>query len=147
MKQSTVRIKVVDCKRCHVAFEQPIRRGADQKYCSLCGAKDSELTRHRTRYRDPEAVRRANLKHKYGLSLEQYEKMSKAQNHLCGICGTDDSALQVDHCHTSGKVRGLLCMSCNVLIGQGKDDVNRLYKAIDYLNRYNPQMFSNGEGI
>lgn len=63
--------------------------------------------------------------------------MLDAQQNKCAICGTDASefnkAFAVDHCHTTGKVRGLLCWHCNTSIGKFKDDVLLLQRAIDYL--------------
>lgn len=74
---------------------------------------------------------------KYGLTIAEYDKMAVAQNHKCGICGVPQSeigyALAVDHSHETGKVRGLLCIKCNVGIGNLNDSVDTLLKAIDYL--------------
>jgi hypothetical protein len=76
---------------------------------------------------------------KYGLSREQFEQMHEERKYCCDICGNESDhrydKLCVDHCHTTGKVRGLLCFSCNVMLGQAKDDVIRLAKAIDYLEK------------
>jgi len=54
----------------------------------------------------------------------------------CFICGLDKDRrnLCIDHCHTTGKIRGLLCDSCNVGLGRFKDNTNLLEKAIKYLN-------------
>jgi hypothetical protein len=76
-----------------------------------------------------------------GLSREQYGQMVVDQNNRCAICGDPPNGkrfqrLAVDHCHSSGKVRGLLCASCNLSIGHFDDDVSRLQKAIDYLNKH-----------
>ena len=59
----------------------------------------------------------------YGVTREQYEKMNEEQNGLCAICrnpptgGTNKTMLEVDHCHESMRVRGLLCGPCNRLLG------------------------------
>jgi len=76
----------------------------------------------------------------YGLDLKDYEKMLKAQNYNCAICGSPPpnnrkTRLAIDHCHTSGKVRGLLCDRCNRSIGLLKDDVSVLESAIKYLTK------------
>jgi len=75
---------------------------------------------------------------KYGITLEDYEVMLESQNHTCKICGTDEprgvGAWKVDHCHTTGKVRGLLCNNCNVGLGNFKDNAAVLASAIKYLN-------------
>lgn len=80
--------------------------------------------------------RRSTLKNKYGLSLEGYEQLFEKQNGLCAICGKreeQNKLLAVDHCHETGKVRGLLCSMCNTAIGKLNDDPKLLLKAVDYL--------------
>lgn len=77
----------------------------------------------------------------YGLSLKQVEQMLEKQNHCCAICKEAGfkinnkvySTLNVDHCHDTGNVRGLLCHNCNRALGLFKDDTNRLKTAITYL--------------
>jgi len=56
---------------------------------------------------------------KYGITLDQYNTMLEQQNYCCAICKTEPTniALAVDHCHTSGKIRKLLCSSCNRCLG------------------------------
>lgn len=74
---------------------------------------------------------------RYGLEPGGYEQMFKVQNGLCAICGSPPGArpLSVDHCHSTGAVRGLLCHGCNTGIGFLKDDVDLLKKAIKYLSK------------
>ena len=83
-------------------------------------------------------IRSQRLLEKYGITLEDYEVMLENQNHTCKICGTDAprgvGAWKVDHCHTTGNVRGLLCNNCNVGLGLFKDDPAVLASAIKYLN-------------
>lgn len=82
-----------------------------------------------------------NIKRLYGLNYKEYEEMySKG----CNICGTLDDylhgekrRLSVDHCHETGKVRGILCNKCNWIIGQVKDNPILLRKAANYLERQN----------
>lgn len=81
-----------------------------------------------------------NLK-KYYISLAEFEEMEMIQNGVCAICGKEETyknqygnaRLSVDHCHSSGKVRGLLCRCCNTGLGGFKDDVESLSNAIIYL--------------
>ena len=84
-----------------------------------------------------ETLRSRELKRKYGISIEDYELMFKSQKGLCGICylPSGDRNFDIDHCHSTGKVRGLLCRSCNVMIGHSKDDPILLLGAVDYLQR------------
>lgn len=75
---------------------------------------------------------------KYGINNEVYSKMLSNQNGLCKICNcTPDKApkgkLYVDHCHETGKVRGLLCDHCNNVLGRAKDSIETLTNAIKYL--------------
>lgn len=81
-----------------------------------------------------------NLK-KYGLTEEDYNGLLEDQQGRCAICRSDESHrterrynLFVDHCHSTGKVRGLLCHHCNVGLGHFKDQQDLLTKAIEYLN-------------
>lgn len=74
---------------------------------------------------------------KYGLDKESYLQMLKNQNYRCKICGVESELLKaklhIDHDHTTGIVRGLLCRACNHGIGNFKDSVELLNKAVDYL--------------
>jgi len=76
------------------------------------------------------------LKHMYGITLEDYNKMLKKQNYTCKICPTkytEKKKLVVDHCHTEGHVRGLLCGKCNIGLGQFDDNIEKMLEAINYL--------------
>lgn len=75
-------------------------------------------------------------KKKYGISKEDFFEMLDNQKNKCGICykAIDESAA-VDHCHTSNKVRGLLCRNCNSGIGLFEDNVDYLSNAISYINK------------
>ena len=86
----------------------------------------------------PEDRRRARLLAEYGISPEQYEKMLASQGGGCALCGQDGSTsrggvLHVDHCHTNGHVRGLLCDLCNRGLGLFKDRPDLLRRAAEYL--------------
>jgi len=85
-----------------------------------------------------EKVAAQNRKKKYGLSSETYNKMLEEQNNECKICLTsfttlETLAIHVDHCHTTNKVRGILCRNCNAGLGHFKDNTKTLTKAINYL--------------
>lgn len=77
-----------------------------------------------------------HLKTNYDIVDVQYEQMLTEQDNKCLICLETMVKPQVDHCHTTGKVRGLLCMHCNTALGKFKDDVNILQRAIDYINQH-----------
>jgi len=73
-------------------------------------------------------------KHKYGLTQEQYNDMILSQNNECAICKKPShKTLHIDHDHTTGKVRGLLCSTCNTGIGFFNEDIDSLNNAVKYL--------------
>jgi hypothetical protein len=97
-------------------------------------ASDAEYReRMRARHRG-EPRRKSWLSRKYGLTLEDYEAMRARQNDVCAICKMPSRRrLEVDHCHATGMVRGLLCQACNVGLGRFKDRPALLRAAADYL--------------
>ncbi len=77
------------------------------------------------------------LQKRFGITLEEFDCLSIAQNHVCKICNEPEKVnknLNVDHCHKTGKIRGLLCTSCNTALGLFKDLKSNLEKAIGYLD-------------
>lgn len=88
---------------------------------------------------NPDKVRDNMLKVKYGISLDQYNIMLDEQGHKCKICSSPNSRskqskhFSVDHCHTTGKVRGLLCSNCNFAIGLINDSPDIALSAFGYL--------------
>lgn len=77
--------------------------------------------------------RKANWKGKYGLTPKQFYILLEVQNYKCKICREDLEVPCVDHCHDTGRVRGLLCRNCNLGIGYFKDNIELLDYAKDYL--------------
>ena len=81
--------------------------------------------------------KRNNLKARYNISLEVYNNMLTNQGNTCKICGINScktgKSFAVDHCHTTNKIRGLLCSNCNTALGLMNDDIARMKKAIYYL--------------
>ena len=92
----------------------------------------------------PEAHRNYDLKRHFGLSVKDIDEMMEHQNGLCAICNQPESSvirgktvsLAVDHCHATGKIRGLLCTKCNRALGLLNDSVGLLKKAIAYLESH-----------
>ena len=83
-----------------------------------------------------EKTRERHLVRKYGVDLAEYERMLKEQCGACAICGKRQTrSFDVDHCHETGKVRGLLCTSCNRLLGHSGDNPKNLIAATAYLIR------------
>lgn len=76
---------------------------------------------------------------RFGMTPAQYEEMMVDQNGVCAICGGENEVksqfyLHIDHCHKTGKVRGLLCNKCNAMLGMARDSVEILNAAIQYLS-------------
>ena len=83
-------------------------------------------------------IRWKSIKEKYGLTKKEYDKMLIEQNYCCKICGSKESKhkntdnLLVDHCHKTLKVRGLLCNSCNTVLGFINDRID----VVDNIKKY-----------
>lgn len=127
------------CRNCHVELTADNQRPSSvhhgRPYCRPCEAARDKIARQT---RD----QRIYVLRKHGLTVEQYETMLEDQDHKCKICGTTDSMtsttkhLSVDHDHSTGEVRGLLCHNCNVGLGRFLDNQETLAKAITYLREY-----------
>lgn len=117
--------------------------------CKECCSARALQWFHENKERHKETKHRWNLANIYGLTAEQYQTMFEAQGGVCAICGQAETKkhgrtgtefrLAVDHCHESGRVRGLLCQTCNRVVGLFKDDIERHRKAIEYLLRNHPE--------
>lgn len=85
------------------------------------------------------AYHKSMLKLKYGMTVEEYNEILFKQDHCCALCSKHVSELErrlaVDHCHGTGRIRGLLCMPCNTSLGQLGDNTESMYKIIDYLTQ------------
>lgn len=95
------------------------------------------------RDKNPISARNSSLKNTNGITLEYYNMLLSQQQGVCAICGNEETRvdvrtgktknLSVDHCHTTGKIRGLLCDKCNNGLGRFRDNPDFLAKAISYL--------------
>ena len=80
------------------------------------------------------ATREQNLRHRYGIGVKEYDELFEKQKGTCAICGLREKRhLDVDHCHTSKKVRGLLCRNCNTALGKVYDNPKILVEMFLYL--------------
>ncbi len=134
---------IVTAKKCHGCGEtKPLEefskyhRGKHGRkpHCSPCDA--ARQRRYRAEKPDQYRImdRRKHLRGAYGLTIEQYDEMLEAQGGVCAICGEcPDEGLAVDHCHDTGRVRGLLCRNCNSGIALLQEDLDRFSKAAKYL--------------
>lgn len=105
--------------------------------CRECFSTKNNASR-RARYRispsSPHENRRKSLKVLYGISPEDYEEMVNKQHGRCKACGQKpEKRLVIDHNHSTGKVRGLLCANCNCALGHLKEDVERCHGLIRYI--------------
>lgn len=86
---------------------------------------------------NPDNYRNRNFKSKYGITLDDYNRMHAEQNGVCAICHKEETVkklhLAVDHSHATNRVRGLLCNRCNLLLGKAYDSVEYLRACIQYL--------------
>lgn len=118
------RFKAKPCRECSTEFSP---KAPSELYCSD-DCKDLASTS-------------AYLKRTYGIDAAEYGRMHDEQEGLCAICGSEGFAMKdshklklvVDHCHGTGRVRGLLCHNCNRALGLFKDNTESLTKAINYL--------------
>lgn len=113
--------------------DRPIGRTSSCKTCRTDKARMQWTPRKQSSYK---------LKFNYGITEDEYTSMLAQQNGVCAICKCAETAksnagyvknLAVDHCHSTGKIRGLLCHGCNTAIGKLKDDIELLNNAIKYL--------------
>ena len=91
-----------------------------------------------------DAQRHYGLKRHYGITLTEYAAMYTTQNGKCAICGQPETTIvhgkvrdmSVDHCHTTGRIRELLCNACNHVLGEAKENKDTLRAAIAYLEKH-----------
>lgn len=128
------------CKRGHGG-----KRYTNGKACVECSAANSvtpktKAQRRTSRHTPEGTVVRASYKRlsRYGMLPGEYNFMLAGQQYRCAICGVGTpggwGTWHVDHCHVTGRVRGLLCQHCNTGLGHFKDSPEQLSAAIEYLN-------------
>ena len=134
---------MLHCKRCS-EFLPENKFGSDKSrisgksiYCKKCRARLAKESRKEK----PQVGRNYSRLKRYGLTPEQYESMLERQNGVCAICHTSNPGgghryLYVDHDHSTGEIRGLLCRDCNLMLGHSKDNQDSLQEAVRYLQKY-----------
>jgi hypothetical protein len=135
-----------DCKACNLAAKkrryeanpqlaiERVQRWRDE-HPERFAAYQAE---YRNRPQRKRAMRDLHYRATYGLSADDVDAMLEAQGGGCAICGVRPerlASLHVDHCHGSGRIRGLLCLNCNQGIGKLGEDPERLRRAAEYLTR------------
>ena len=116
----------------HKNKRQPGGRANNCKPCtSTLGAKDYQKNKR--------ARTSAGLFRKYGITLDDYDRMADEQDHACALCLepelVEDRRLAIDHDHETGRIRGLLCFKCNTALGRVADTESALKRLSDYLRR------------
>ena len=140
ISNSKVNARKVVCKSCDQSFRKERKSTFSLKW------KEAEKRRKLKWGRDyPEKCRNSRLKSVFGITSEEYNDLSEKQNHNCAICNEKETKvskisgelkrLAVDHCHTTNKIRGLLCFHCNSSLGKFKDSIENLERAIEYLKK------------
>lgn len=121
-----------DCLECNRIYNRQLR-AAKQADGRLPPQK------HRSWFRDDQDARQRALKSnkmkvRYGIDIDEYEAILAAQNNQCATCDREWSkSLHIDHCHTTNKVRGLLCGRCNPALGLVNEDIKILERMLDYV--------------
>jgi hypothetical protein len=122
------------CSKCNQEkpdnfFHKKGDKGKLRVSCKTCDYAYTKAAREK----NPEDYLRIQLK-KYGLTVADFKELAESQGGSCKICGvTPTYRLCVDHRHDTGKVRGLLCRTCNKAIGQLGDTPEGVKRAYDYL--------------
>ncbi len=143
------------CSRCDALLKDN-QMPSVKKTHNICRACTIELGKISL---DKDKARDSHLVRQYGITSVEYDAMLKAQGGTCWICEKtprqEQRRLSVDHLHSKGenkrnprekrgRVRGLLCWSCNAAIGKFKDNITHLRKAADYLESWPAQVFLKG---
>ena len=127
------------CRKCKAAYHRQYRSTRRKLF--------SEKEKLRRANMPPDAKERTlryqrSVSRRFGISAAELESLHQSQGGRCAICGDEQSAkstkvrrLAVDHCHRTGKVRGLLCLNCNTGLGRFKDMPELLLNAVNYLKR------------
>lgn len=101
----------------------------------------ANIRRNARRKQNPSIGLRDKLKHRYGLSLDDYHRMLREQGGACAICGRSGHTqhrLHVDHDHETGGVRELLCAPCNLALGYMGDCIDRAEALVAYIRKWKP---------
>lgn len=128
------------CSKCNVGKpigEYHTQHGKPRPECKACRSAYRRASYQRNKHKEDANNRSVALRLKYGITTDEYDMMYRAQSGCCAICNQAQHTkrLAVDHCHTTGAVRGLLCDKCNRGLGYFKDSVTCLEAAAVYLRR------------
>lgn len=131
---------MITCRKCFTTrpeseFYIVRKTGKPRSWCKSCVKANVIEWQRANKERHRAKQRRSDLKRWYGLSEADVAALAEAQGGACAICREPSANLVVDHCHTTSRVRGLLCSVCNGALGMLQDDLNILKSAAAYLDR------------
>lgn len=109
------------------------KKNGKSNVCRSCAYATVKKWRRNNPEKAKAGDRRTRLKYEYKITEEDYERILKKQKGLCAICMSEPDKFHIDHRHSDGKVRGLLCFNCNLGLGHFKDNEYSLMKAVYYL--------------
>ena len=124
--------------RCGCGETDPAQRAEGERAkCKTCETARVQAWKNQNREHWKKYGREANYLARYGITIEQYDAMLTAQGGGCAVCQiTPDRSpkrFHVDHCHETGRVRGILCFACNSGLGAFSDNPDRMRRAATYL--------------
>lgn len=136
-------LSIKTCSACGEALpisifgKSPGYKDGSRGQCNPCrtSKESARLRGNPEKRRNSDQIRKNDIKQRYGLTLDAVEEMAARQDGKCAICG-GRRKLVIDHCHTSGAVRGLLCNRCNVALGSMGDSLEGLKRAQSYLEAH-----------
>lgn len=131
------------CTKCNIVKHEENfskRKSKTNGRRSQCKSCDSICNKKQAKKRSKDRERVRMLKYKYNLTPEEYDLMLKKQKNKCAICKVDNPQsnvqyFHIDHCHKTGKIRGLLCHHCNTSLGGFRDSLRLLKNAVTYLRK------------
>lgn len=113
------------CSRCNTGVRHVSSKGAVNSWCHPCRV-EARIPRKRLYTSN-------SLKKSYGITIDEFDAMLDGQGGVCKLCGHNDRKFVADHCHITGRFRGVLCHPCNVALGILGDNVAGLKRAYEYV--------------
>lgn len=140
---SVVKIGAGYCKPCKYKRKEAHRKANREQYnAAKRRTRNANLEQYQRTAREwqrsnPDKLRNYELRKRYGITPDEYDRILAQQGGKCACCGRDANTcgrrLFVDHCHETGRIRGIICNRCNYGIGALGDNIEGLNRAIEYL--------------
>lgn len=145
--ENELELQTKECRNCGVRkllsdfYKEKRHKDGRHSECKECFCERSKAYKVKNKQKTKTVNRDLHLRKTFGIGSDQYNAILTKQHGVCAVCGNPETStyrgklrhLSVDHCHETGKVRGLLCNDCNIALGWFKDDISRLKSAIRYL--------------